>query len=90
MVSRSFVSRVAVLLAAAGLALALRVGEAARDANTAWVWNAYIGGFIPLALAYDLMLGDVWVTHRGMALAAGVCVLSAIGLHWGRGLRVAR
>ena len=79
-----------VLLAAAGLALALRVGGAARGANTAWVWNAYIGGLIPLAIAYDLALGELWLAHRGLAFIAGACVLVAIGVHWGRGARAAR
>jgi hypothetical protein len=78
------------LLAAAGLVLALRVGRVRSTAAEQWAWNAYIGGFVPLAVAYDLAWrGSQTVQPAAAGLAAG-CALLAIGWRWGVSLRIGR
>jgi hypothetical protein len=81
--------RPGVLLAAAGLILALRVGAAQRGTSLAWVWNAYVGGLIPVAVAYDLALGG-WATGYAGAIVAVVLAGLAVGIRWRHGLLTAR
>lgn len=74
-------------LAAASVALALRAGPGGRRAAGEWVYNAYIGGLLPIAAAYQLALRDAWEVGRVPVILAGVCVVLAVMLRWGRRLR---
>jgi hypothetical protein len=84
------VLRPCVLLVAAALALALCTGRAQKAARLTWPWNAYVGGILPGAVAYDLALGGGEGTgHIGTIVAVAGVVL-ALGVHWRRGLLTAR
>lgn len=85
----------ALALAAGGLLLAVRVmsGRANTD-ETAWVYNAYVMGMIPVLAAYALTLDDA---SRGNAaawalpvivLGAGVALRVLTQVHWGRRVAV--
>jgi hypothetical protein len=82
--------RPGVLLAAAAVAVALRAGAAHTPDRLTWPWNAYVGGILPGAVAYDLALGG-W-DRSGLISPVGaiVGVLLALAVQWRRGLLTAR
>jgi hypothetical protein len=80
----------AVLLAIAALALAVHVEPAARAHQAAWPWNAYIGGILPGAMIYTLVLDSERPSALPSAIISIVGAALAIGVHWRPGLWTAR
>ncbi|HPM24832.1 MAG TPA: hypothetical protein PLP66_13065 [Phycisphaerae bacterium] len=67
----------AVLLAVAGLAFAVRATPRGASADARWPVNAYVGGLIPMGVAYALVCAavqpvsteTVWIASAGVVLA---------------------
>ncbi|MCK4343094.1 MAG: hypothetical protein KAY37_15375 [Phycisphaerae bacterium] len=70
------------LAAVAGLALVFRVGRATKVDETTWVYNAYLGGVIPLAAVYEMTSRGNWMAHWPAAIAAGLCLALVVALRW--------
>lgn len=70
-------------LALFGLLLALRVCRTVPDAAAAWVYNACIGGLLPVAAVYALVLHQAWLTGRISMALAGAAIALAICVRWG-------
>jgi len=77
----------AVLLAAGGLLLTLRVGRPTRTPAVAWVYNAWIGGVTPVLVFYALTWRGTWSSSQGETAAAAASVLLAVLWRWGVGRR---
>jgi hypothetical protein len=77
----------AVLLAAGGLLLTLRVGRPTRTPAVAWVYNAWIGGVTPVLVFYALTWRGAWSSSPGETAAAAAGVLLAVLWRWGVGRR---
>ena len=73
------------LLTLAALALALRVSRRGESPAAAYAYNAYLGGLLPLAMFYDIVLSDTASAHPALTIAAGAGLLLAIGWRWGIG-----